>query len=185
MPGVYRVCLQTGDSGNDASELFRNPDLLGHVYVGPYLVGQPAHSFAAADSQGIAGYSFAAADTRAFEAWEEAEWWPALREQYPITEGSTPDDDAIRLLHFPETAPDDVVAEYASHLHIDLLPRIQGHGLGRGLIEAVLGSLREQGARGVHLGVAEENENATQFYRHIGFQVLDERPGVRFMGMKL
>lgn len=185
LPGVYRVCLQTGDSGKDATGLYRNPDLLGHVYVGPYLVGRPAHSFVAADAQGVAGYSFAAANTRAFEAWEKAEWWPALRKQYPITDGTTPDDHAIRLLHFPEAAPDGVVAEYAAHLHIDLLPRIQGQGLGRALIEAVLGSLREKGARGVHLGVGEENENATQFYRHLGFEVLAVRPGVRFLGMNL
>ncbi|GAA3730987.1 GNAT family N-acetyltransferase [Leifsonia bigeumensis] len=185
IPGVYRVCLQTGDSGGDATGLYRNPDLLGHVYVGPYLVGQPAHAFVAADAQGIAGYTFAAADTRAFEAWAEAEWWPPLREQYPLTEGSSPDDEVTRLLHAPETAPDEVVAEYAAHLHIDLLPRIQGQGLGRGLIDRVLGSLEALGVRGAHLGVAEDNENATRFYRHLGFEELAMRPGVRYLGMRL
>lgn len=179
------MCLQTGDSGKDATELYRNPDLLGHVYVGPYLVGQPAHSFVAADAQGVAGYTFAAADTRAFEAWEEAEWWPALREQYPLTDGSSPDDEITRLLHAPETAPGEVVTEYAAHLHVDLLPRIQGQGLGRALIDRVLGSLRERGVRSVHLGVADDNDNATQFYRHLGFEELAVRPGVRFMGMNL
>ena len=185
LPGVYRVCLQTGDSGRDATHLYRNPDLLGHVYVGPYLVGQPAHAFVVADAEGIAGYTFAATDTRAFEAWEEAEWWPALREQYPLTEGSSPDDEVIQQFHNPETAPDDVVAEYAAHLHIDLLPRIQGQGLGRARVARVLGSLRERGARGVHLAVADDNENATQFYRHLGFEELAVRLSVRFMGMSL
>lgn len=185
LPGVYRVCLQTGDSGRDATGLYRNPDLLGHVYVGPYLVGQPAHAFVAADAQGIAGYTFAAIDTRAFEAWEESEWWPSLREQYPLTEGTSPDDEVTGLLHSPESAPDDVVAEYAAHLHIDLLPRIQGQGLGRALMERVLESLREHGARGVHLGVADDNDNATQFYRHLGFEELAVLPGVRFMGLRL
>lgn len=185
LPGVYRVCLQTGDSGRDATGLYRNPDLLGHVYVGPYLVGQPAHAFVAADAQGIAGYTFAAIDTRAFEAWEESEWWPSLREQYPLTRGSSPDDEVTRLLHAPESAPDEVVAEYAAHLHIDLLPRIQGQGLGRALMERVLESLREHGARGVHLGVADDNDNATQFYRHLGFEELAVLPGVRFMGLRL
>lgn len=182
---MYRVCLQTGDSGSDATGLYRNPDLLGHVYVGPYLVGQPEHAFVAADAQGVAGYSFAAADTRAFEAWEDAHWWPTLREQYPLTEGSSADDEVVRLLHAPETAPDEVVADYPAHLHIDLVPRIQGQGLGRALIERVLGSLRERGVRGVHLGVAEDNDNATQFYFHLGFEELVVRPGVRYLGMRL
>lgn len=185
LPGVYRVCLQTGDSGKDASAQYRNPDLLGHVYVGPYLVGQPELSFVVADVHGVAGYIFAAEDTRAFESWESAEWWPALREQYPLTDGSTPDDEITRLLHAPEAAPDEVVAEYAAHLHIDLLPRIQGQGLGRALIDRVLESLRERGVRGVHLGVADDNDNATQFYLHLGFEELVARPGVRYLGMSV
>jgi ribosomal protein S18 acetylase RimI-like enzyme len=185
LPGVYRVCLETGDSGADATALYRNPDLLGHVYVGPYLVGAPDHAFVAADAAGVAGYTFAAADTRAFEAWQEAHWWPPLREQYPLTDGDSADDEVIRLIHTPETAPDDLVAEYPAHLHIDLLPRLQGRGFGRGLIERLLESLRERGVRAVHLGVAEDNENATRFYHHLGFADLVERPGVRYLGKAL
>ena len=79
LPGVYRVCLQTGDSGRDGTALYRNPDLLGHVYAGPYVVGEPELAFVVADEHGVAGYVLAAEDTRAFEAWAETSWWPNLR----------------------------------------------------------------------------------------------------------
>src|SRR5213075_2470619 len=59
LPGVYRVCLLTGDAGKDATALARDPDLLGHVYVGPYVVGEPGLSLVVADDSGIAGYCLA------------------------------------------------------------------------------------------------------------------------------
>jgi len=84
LPGAYRVCLLTGDAGQDASARYRDPDLLGHVYVGPYIVGQPAHAFVLDDAEGIAGYCLAALDSRAFEAWAEHAWWPDLRRTYGL-----------------------------------------------------------------------------------------------------
>ena len=34
-PAMYDVCLRTGAHGGDASALYRDPRLLGEVYVGP------------------------------------------------------------------------------------------------------------------------------------------------------
>ena len=36
-PELYRICLLTGDAGRDATALHADADLLGEVYVGPYL----------------------------------------------------------------------------------------------------------------------------------------------------
>ena len=87
LPGAYRVCLLTGDEGADASGLYANPDLLGHVYVGPYVVGEPGHALVVADRDGVAGYCLAARDTDAFAAWAEREWWPPLRRWFPERPG--------------------------------------------------------------------------------------------------
>jgi ribosomal protein S18 acetylase RimI-like enzyme len=183
---MYRVCLLTGDNGRDATKLHENPDLLGHVFVGPYLAGAPEHAFVVADGGGVAGYVLGAADTVTFAAWAETQWWPALRDQYPLPAGSggTPDDELIHHIHAPRFAPDDVVAQYPAHLHIDILPRAQGRGLGRDLMEQLFASLREAGAEAVHLGVGERNENARRFYAHLGFEELDVVPGARFLGKR-
>jgi ribosomal protein S18 acetylase RimI-like enzyme len=185
LPGIYRVCLLTGDAGQDASTLFRNPDLLGHVYVGPYVVGQADLALVAADPGGVAGYCLAARDTGDFEAWAEASWWPRLRDQYPVPDDASPDAEIIRLIHAPPRAPQAVVAEYPAHLHIDLLARARGRGLGRELVERQLASLRGQGARGVHLDVATGNANAIAFYRHLGFAEVDRSESSILMGIRL
>ena len=185
LPGVYGVCLATGDSGRDATGLYRNRDLLGHVFAGPYVVGQPETSFVVADAQGVAGYVLAAEDTRAFESWAEEHWWPLLRRQYPQTGGDTPDDHMIRLIHAPPTANDHIVAGYPAHLHIDLLERVRGRGLGRVLVERLLRTLRDRRSTGVHLGVAADNPNAIAFYRHLGFMELEREPGSLLMGLRL
>jgi ribosomal protein S18 acetylase RimI-like enzyme len=185
LPGIYRVCLLTGDAGQDASAQYRNPDLLGHVYVGPYVVGQAGLALVVADPDGVAGYCLAARDSRDFEAWAEAAWWPPLRDQYPLLDDDSPDAEIIRLFHAPPRAPDPVVAEFPAQLHIDLLARARGHGHGRGLVERQLASLRRQGTRGVHLDVAAGNANAISFYGHLGFAEIDRHEASILMGMRL
>ena len=185
LPGAYRVCLLTGDSGRDATGQYRNADLLGHVYVGPYIVGRPGTELVLADADGIAGYLLAADDTRAFEAWAEAEWWPPLRERYPHRDDDSPEATLVRLIHQPVRAPEQAVRDYPAHLHIDLLERARGQGLGRQLIEGLLDDLRARGVRGVHLDVAAANQNAIGFYGHLGFAVINEDPGGLLMGMRL
>ncbi len=185
LPGVYRVCLETGDAGRDATALYRNPDLLGHVYVGPYVVGQPGPALVVADADGVAGYLLGAEDTRAFELWEAELWWPSLRAQYPRTDGDSPDEDIIGLIHAPPHAPDAVVSDYPSHLHIDLLERVRGRGIGGELVRKALARLGERGSPGVHLDVAKDNENAVGFYEHLGFVVLQAGDESLYMGMRL
>ena len=188
-PAAYRVCLQTGDSSADATTQYRNHDLLGHIYVGPYLAGNPRHAFVVADREGVAGYSFAVEDTVAFEEWQATHWWPELRKQYPslppdgnaLTEN---DEELIRMIHHPKLAPKDIVAEYPAHLHIDLLPRVHGQGFGRQLMDLIVDRLRETQVRGVHFGVSPENPNALAFYTHLGFTIIREEPDDVFMGMR-
>ena len=38
LPYLYEICLKTGDSGNDATEFFLDPFVLGQYYAAPYLL---------------------------------------------------------------------------------------------------------------------------------------------------
>lgn len=185
LPGVYRVCLQTGEAGADATAIYRNPDLLGHVYVGPYVVGAREYALVVGDDDGVAGYCLAASDTMSFAAWAEREWWPPLRTAFPKRSGATPDAGVIELFHEPPIAPLDVVEAYPAHLHIDLLARVRAGGLGRRLIEKQLDQLAAAGVEACHLTVAATNENAIAFYRHLGWSVLREDEGAWYMGFHL
>ena len=185
LPGAYRVCIQTGDAGNDATSLYRDPDLLGHVFVGPYVVGARELALVVVDEWGVAGYCLAARDTRAFAAWAEREWWPALRGAFPMRPRDTLDSEVIALFHDPPIAPADIVDDYPAHLHIDLLERVRGGGWGRRLIERQLGQLAAAGVEACHLTVAPSNDNAIAFYRHLGWAVLREGEGEWYMGIRL
>ncbi|HYN65248.1 MAG TPA: GNAT family N-acetyltransferase [Ornithinibacter sp.] len=186
LPGVYRVCLLTGAAGEDASVLHDDPDLLGHVWAGPYLAFPDAVTRVLRDDLGVAGYCLAVPDTVAFERWVDDVWLPPLRERHPVGSGTTPADAAlVERLHHPTRSDAGLLAAHPAHLHVDLLPRLQGQGWGRRVVEAVLDGLTRAGATGVHLGVDEANRGAQAFYERLGFSELSGPPGARFYAMVL
>lgn len=190
LDALYRVCLQTGRDGGDATPFYRDHKLLGHVHAAPYALFEPSLAFVAEDAAGVGGYVLGALDTRDFEARLERDWWPKLRAQYPEPSASvpqdqwTPDQAKAYNIHHPWRTPDELVGRYPSHLHINLVPRLQSGGHGRRLITTLTDALRRKGSRGVHLAVRPSNVRAIGFYRHVGFTQLPATDGVLF-GMDL
>ena len=164
---LYEICLRTGASGEDATDLVVDPRLFGELYAAPYGALEPSARCVVDDGAGTAiGYALGALDTRAFEARCEAGWWPALRQRHPIGSGANDLDELlIAMLHRRHAAPDAVLARYPSHLHIDLLPEAQGAGWGRALMEALQDLLRAAGSPGVHLGVSARNRQRARLLR--------------------
>lgn len=185
LEALYQISLATGDAGSDAAHLYRDHNLIGHIYAGPYATLSPNTALVVEDDLGVAGYIVGALDTRAFEARLETEWWPKLRTLYRDPTGSPIEQwsaDARRswTIHHPPRAPAALVGSYPSHLHINLLPRAQGRGLGRSLIDRWLAIARTMGSMGVHLGVNSANERAIGFYRALGLcepELAATRPG--------
>ena len=64
------------------------------------------------------------------------------------------------FIHHPPPNPQAVVDIAAAHLHIDLLPRLQGQGVGKRLMDTWLEAV---GGR-AHLGCQAENHRAQRFY---------------------
>lgn len=189
LPELYRICLRTAHDGEDATELYSDPDLPGHIFAGPYGQLEPSLAFVAEDQAGVGGYCLGALDTRVFEQRTEQDWWPALRRRYPEPDPAgrehwTPDEELAYVIHHPWLADEDLIADFPSHLHIDLLPRLQGGGHGRRLMERQVAALRERGSRGVHFHVAAANQRALGFYRHLGFTEL-RRSDHYILGLRL
>jgi ribosomal protein S18 acetylase RimI-like enzyme len=177
---LYSICLATGAGGDDASALYRDPKLVGHVYAAPYAHLSPRTVFVVEDAKGVGGYIVGAPDTHDFEARLEAEWWPALRQIYPDPFGTPRTvwsrDQAISYkIHHPDRTPREIVDPYPSHLHINLLPHLRGRGIGQRLMVQWLATVRDMGSRGAHLAVGAANRRAIRFYRACGFHELERQ----------
>jgi GNAT superfamily N-acetyltransferase len=191
---LYRICLATGENGGDALHLYTDAKLIGHIYAAPYALFSPELCFVVEDEAGVGGYILGALDTRAFEALLEREWWPTLRPLYLDPAGSPPaswtaDQTRSWQIHHPRPTPSHIVDPYPSHLHIDLLPRLQGRGVGRELMGRWLAKATALGSVGAHLGVGSANSRGVGFYRALGWRDLEpERSATArttWFGMKL
>jgi ribosomal protein S18 acetylase RimI-like enzyme len=178
LDALYRICLLTGAEGQDATSLFRDPQLLGHFFAAPYGLFEASLAFVAEDAEGVGGYIVGALDTQAFEERLESTWWPRMRARYPEPPPSLPaeqltlDQLVAQMIYHRWRIPDELAARYPSHLHINLLPRLQGKGHGSQLTMTLTGALRQQGSPGVHLHVPRGNRQAVGFYRRSGFTEL-------------
>jgi len=182
LPYLYEICLKTGDQGKDATTLFSDPYLIGHYYAAPYLLYENGICFVAEHEYRPQGYIVAVPNTVAFGQWKEECWLPPLRKRYrqPLPEGWTEKDKwIVDLMHKQQDTVDATarpwLAEYPAHLHIDLLPSLQGKGVGRTLMDSLFSELANQGVPGLHLGVGSSNTGAIRFYQKMGFSVLKEQ----------
>ncbi|HUJ05184.1 MAG TPA: GNAT family N-acetyltransferase [Streptosporangiaceae bacterium] len=134
----------------------------------------------AEDSAGVGGYIVGALDSQDFDRRLERDWWPGLRARYPEPPPeaalglSAQERFALDFIHHPWATDPLLARRYPSHLHINLLPRLQGRGFGGQMIAALISGLRSQGSTGVHLHAGRANQRAAGFYRHVGFA---EPPG--------
>lgn len=175
LPDLYDVCIRTGDNGEDATGKYERPQLLGDIYVGPYVHFEPELAFVLDSGERAVGYVLGTANTEAFVRRYREEWLPLLAGRYPgpPTELVTNDDRLLDVFYHPERMLRPETAGYPAHLHIDILPPYQGAGNGRLLMEAFLDAAAGAGAEAVHLGVSLTNLRAQGFYRRLGFHEIE------------
>ena len=177
LESLYEISLATGHVGGDARSLYEDGRMIGHIYSAPYAKFCPDTCFVAEDEIGDAGFVVGALDTRWFEAQLERDWWPGLRAIYPDPGEAPPstwsaDQRRSFMIHHPRNAPEEIVRAFPSHLHVNLLPRVQGQGVGRSLLDLWVAKARELGATGVHVGTNAQNQRAVGFWETCGFKRL-------------
>lgn len=177
--GIAHVCLMTADSGKDASALYSRADLPALIWATPYLQYSPQNCFVVVQNENVVGFIVATPNTRRFEQWQRINWWPKvetkLKDFRPQTERDHAAPSAIQSMKQP--APE-YADQYPAHLHINLLPEVQGTGYGRRLMMSALDKLKVERVSGVHLGVAEQNTNAIGFYNALGFTQIEQSGAV-------
>jgi ribosomal protein S18 acetylase RimI-like enzyme len=182
LEALYAISLATGHEGGDASHLYRDRKLIGHIYSAPYALLEPRLALVAEDDEGVAGFAVGTADTGKWQERLEAEWWPKLRRQYadpaavPATEWSG-DQRRGNTIHRPQPTPRQVVDLYPAHLHLNLLGRTQGRGAGTMLFSEWMVRASRQGVGATHVGVNSANARAVRFWSRRGFDRLEVEDG--------
>jgi len=175
---LARICLLTGAAGADATALYTSPTALADVYATPYVTGPGCFAWVWEDAGTVAGYLLGTRSTRDFQEWFTREWWPTREGLHAWVSDA---DHALRRAARNERRMlVDAVDAYPAHLHIDLLPAVQGRGVGRTLMEAAVATLAGEGVPGLHLTADAANTGALAFYPRVGFTMLEDGPGVTF-----
>lgn len=188
IPYMYEICLKTGIAGKDGSEYFQDPYMMGAYWAAPYLWHDMDLCFIAEDSSGRpAGYIVGTRDTTAYNQWFAQKWLPTVQRHYAqLQTKSEPEKNILALIR--KGNPGAGVWEnvgYPAHLHIDILPSLQGRGIGRRLMEVWLEKVESKLVKGVYFGVDVHNKGAIGFYGHLGFSVLENTEQALFFGMEL
>lgn len=175
LPKLYEICLRTGDSGKDATHIYKDPMLLGSFYAAPHAVLHPELTFILSENDVPIGYIIGTNNSGKFFTRSEETWFPELRKKYPLPDVNDMSSDAriIRLIHKGHV-PKPELLSYPAHLHIDILSEGQGEGMGKKLIETFSDKLRELDVPALHLEVGKRNVNAIMFYEKIGFHKIIE-----------
>ena len=184
---VADICLKTADAGTDATGVFEDDAIWAEVFVLPYVHRDPDLAFVVENDDGrVAGYIVCAPETDAFEDWFHDVWWPdrGARWPQPALE-RTRQDGTLIYAYSRRRGAEPYGAEYPAHLHIDLMPELQGQGWGRRLIETLIDALRERGVTGLHLVASSDNAGAIAFYPRVGFTAIPSHAGVQAFGMQL
>lgn len=185
LPELLRVCLQTGDSGRDATHLHKLTDLVGDIYVAPYVLHEPEFAYALWVDHTVVGYLLGVLSTSTFESELAQNYWPRTKAKYlPVDPDITESDqDLLNDLAKQGFSDPTLLEKYPSHLHIDIVESHQGAGYGKSMIAYLLSELEAAGSRGVHLHMSSKNERARGFYKKFGFTEVVEDDNECVMGL--
>jgi len=188
IPYLSEICLKTGCSGKDATDLYSDPYMLSQFYAVPYIAYSTEHCYVVeADVNRITrpvGYILGVESSTEFTTWLEKEWMMQIRKSYHPTGSyhSESEKSFIALIQNTIIPDEDIVTQYPAHFHMNVLPVLQGMRYRRQLTETLWDSLKNKGVAGVHMGFAADKVGAFAFYKEMGYTELKKTAWGVYMG---
>lgn len=182
---LRRICLETGDSGKDATHLHKLPELVGDIYVAPYVIYEPDFAYVLLAENKVVGYLLGVLDTKSFENTLVETYWPITKAKYQQIdfEITHSDQELLAELGKQGFSDEELTKKYPSHLHIDIVESHQSAGYGKSMITYLLNELKQAGSPGVHLHMSASNDRARGFYKKFGFVEVFQDSNECIMGL--
>jgi ribosomal protein S18 acetylase RimI-like enzyme len=173
---VMSIAADTAFFGEPVEHFLNDRALFCDLFLAPYLDHDPQSCFVAeADGEPV-GYILGSHDHTglARSNWSRV-YLPAvlniIRGRYRIRWMTI----RYGLAAIFNTFPPVPRGRYPADLHINILSRIRGRGVGRRLLEAYQNHLIRSGIRGVYLHTTDRNPFACQLYEKMGYSLLGTR----------
>jgi len=166
---LRKICIAT------TNEHFKKrPELVTLLFCDYYILCQPELTFILKDGEKIVGYIMGADAGR------------YVKEFIPLFKTAVRKVSLIRALGL-SVRPDKTLIKqgFDYHLHINILKPYTGKGYGKKLMDKLVETVKLRGAKGLYLGVGEDNDGATRFYKKYGFTTNKRYKGWLSMVMKL
>lgn len=166
----HDICIHTGSPDNLVNKQHHDFSLL--MYCDPYL-DHGKNFLLMNDEDEAVGYVLSISDYNSFKDYMQG-YFEKIKEVAPSF---------VYRCDISEYEPYKDI--YPAHLHIDILEKGTGKGNGTMLMKTLLNSLKEDGVKGIMVGVAKDNIGAFNFYKKMGFEVLEENEGGYTLGQSL
>jgi GNAT superfamily N-acetyltransferase len=174
---VRRVCFVTGYMGNPVAWQWRDPESFADIFSGYYTDREPESALVVEIEGEVSGYLLGCVDSE--KVWDVG----AVAARHIVRRGiafrpgtarvvwRTVVDAAVDIRRGRVTREQLEFADprWPAHLHVDLLLRARGQGVGRTMVTTWLDSLRARSVPGCHLQTMAENTGAVAFFESVGF----------------
>ena len=177
---VLSISAEAGFFGQPVESILDDRSIFCDLQYRYYVDLEPGHAWVAEVQGRVVGAIVGTADTRAMRG----QWlrrvlpgfvWRAITCRYRLGRRSVRRLVPHVLSALRSEAPRVDLTAYPAQLHINVSAEERGRGLGRGLMEAFLAQLRQEGSPGVHLRTTNLNVAACGLYSSMGFVLMAER----------
>jgi ribosomal protein S18 acetylase RimI-like enzyme len=180
---VRHICFVTGFMGRPVEWLWRDEASFADLFSGWWTDHEPESALVAELDGEVAGYLLGCIDSRRVAEPVGLMAHHLFRRGLLVRPGTARvlwrllGDAAVGAARHDLPAATVHDTRWPAHLHIDLLLRCRGRGVGRALVRRWLDRLQAQGVAGCHLETMAENTGAVAFFEAMGFECHgDARP---------
>jgi len=173
--GVRDVCCATGFLGEPISQVFSDKEVVADLFTKYYTDIEPESAFVIENQGKIVGYVLGCRDSKKLRRYFLTKLLPRIIPRliwHYFVQYNRQERRRVRRVTFDGMRGSLRSSPRSAHLHINLMKKCRGRGVGKLLINKFFQYMREQGIERIHGGVWSFDDRKTQhLYRKLGFEI--------------